>query len=87
MEKANTKGSLSSACLRPSTPDLKVPTAYEASFSVVSELLQTSPPSYGCISLELGMVLNACNLSTWEVEEGGSGVQGHSWLIVSLSTP
>lgn len=44
-EKANIKGFLSSACLHPSTPDPKVTIAYEASFSVVSELLQTSPPS------------------------------------------
>lgn len=81
-------GFLSSACLHPSTPDPKVTIAYDASFSVVSELFHSSrPPSQVRINLGLGMGLNACNLSTWEVEEGGSGVQGHSWLRVSSSTP
>lgn len=33
-----------------------------------------------CKSLDPDLVMHACNANNWEVEIGGSEVQGHSWL-------
>lgn len=34
--------------------------------------------------LKSGILVYTYNLETWEVEAGGSQVQGHSWLQISL---
>ena len=34
--------------------------------------------------MKLGIMVHACNRSTWQVEEGGLGVQGQSWLHMEL---
>ena len=31
------------------------------------------------LGIKLGMVAHTCHPSTWEVEAGGSEVQGHPW--------
>lgn len=35
-------------------------------------------------SYRLGVVLNTCNPSTWEVEAGGVGAQGHPQLHIQF---
>lgn len=35
---------------------------------------------------ELGVVANTYNPSTWEVEEGGSEVQGQHWLTHNIGS-
>lgn len=34
---------------------------------------------------ETGVVVHACNLSTWKVEEGRFGIQGHPQLHTKFS--